>query len=136
MIPHPFCNLRCLIRWAVEAKDALPDCQRELHQLPLHRGRAAFERDQVDHGEVVVEHGPEGREEPEGGVRHPCLQPAQRPRADRVQGGHQLLLRHRPQEVRHEGLHLDAVQAVLRNGDVDEELMESMVGQTNQVLPT
>ena len=88
--------------------------QRELHQLALHRGRAALERDPVDHGEVVVEHGPEGREEQEGGVRHACLQPAQRPRADRVQGGHQLLLRHGAEEGRHEGLHLDAVQAVVR----------------------
>ena len=47
-------------------------------------------------------------------VEFGSLHPSQHPRADRVQGDHQLLLCHWAQEVRLKGLHLDAVQAVMR----------------------
>ena len=45
----------------------------------------------------------QGREELEAGVQHGVLQHPQRSGADWLQSHHQLLLRHRTQEVRHEG---------------------------------
>ena len=44
--------------------------------------------------------GDEGREEPQGGVRHSDVQRAERARADGLQGGHVGGLRHGTQQVR------------------------------------
>jgi len=78
--------------------------------LPLNEVRLITEKS--SRCSVLFSLAVQGREELEAGVQHGVLQHPQRSGADWLQSHHQLLLRHRTQEVRHEGLHLDLVSTL------------------------